>query len=206
MPTKVLVFESDAAFAEELREGLSRLDCSVTVVDDASAGLQTAARDRPDLILLAIELPRMNGFSVCNKLKRDPGLKDVPLIIMSSESSDETFEQHRRLRLAQAHLARGRDGEGALDDDDGLQQVAVEQLCPDEAGGERSVVEELHRSREFDDATAVACARKENARQPACKRSRSVRRVAPEALRGARRTRAQSRTHLGPWTAHATRK
>ena len=40
----------------------------------------------------------MNGFSVCNKLKRDPALKDVPLIIMSSESSDETFEQHRKLR------------------------------------------------------------------------------------------------------------
>ena len=40
----------------------------------------------------------MNGFSVCNKLKKDPALKDVPLIIMSSESSDETFEQHRKLR------------------------------------------------------------------------------------------------------------
>jgi CheY-like chemotaxis protein len=40
----------------------------------------------------------MNGFSVCNKLKKDPLLKDVPLIIMSSESSDETFEQHRKLR------------------------------------------------------------------------------------------------------------
>ena len=40
----------------------------------------------------------MNGFSVCNKLKKDPALKEVPLIIMSSESSDETFEQHRKLR------------------------------------------------------------------------------------------------------------
>ena len=49
-------------------------------------------------ILLSIELPRMNGFSVCNKLKKDPNLKDVPLIIMSSESSDETFEQHKKLR------------------------------------------------------------------------------------------------------------
>src|SRR6185503_16793745 len=44
------------------------------------------------------ELPRMNGFSVCNKLKREPALKEVPLIIMSSDSTEETFEQHRRLR------------------------------------------------------------------------------------------------------------
>src|SRR5262249_57676219 len=98
MSTKVLVFESDAAFASELRNELGKLGCVTTVVDDGNAGLQQAANDRPDLILLSIELPRMNGFSVCNKLKKDPSLKDVPLIIMSSESSDETFEQHRKLR------------------------------------------------------------------------------------------------------------
>ncbi|HEY4117595.1 MAG TPA: response regulator, partial [Byssovorax sp.] len=96
--TKVLVFESDPKFAGELRSELGRLGCTVQVVDDGNVGLQTAASDRPDLILLSIELPRMNGFSVCNKLKKDAALKDVPLIIMSSESSDETFEQHKKLR------------------------------------------------------------------------------------------------------------
>ncbi|MBX3193300.1 MAG: response regulator, partial [Labilithrix sp.] len=98
MGQKVLVFESDAAFAGELRNELTKLGCNVQVVDDGNTGLQQASSARPDLILLSIELPRMNGFSVCNKLKKDPALKDVPLIIMSSESSDETFEQHRKLR------------------------------------------------------------------------------------------------------------
>src|SRR5271165_2119534 len=98
MSTKVLVFESDAAFAAELRSELAKLGCTTTVVDDGNLGLQQAAADKPDLILLSIELPRMNGFSVCNKLKKDASLKDVPLIIMSSESSDETFEQHKKLR------------------------------------------------------------------------------------------------------------
>jgi CheY-like chemotaxis protein len=98
MSIKVLVFESDPAFAGELRSELAKLGCTTTVVDDGNAGLQQATADRPDLILLSIELPRMNGFSVCNKLKKDPSLKDVPLIIMSSESSDETFEQHKKLR------------------------------------------------------------------------------------------------------------
>jgi CheY-like chemotaxis protein len=94
----VLVFESDSKFAGELKGELEQRGCAVTVVDDAAVGLQTASMDKPDLILLAIELPRMNGFSVCNKLKRDPTLKEVPLIIMSSDSTEETFEQHRRLR------------------------------------------------------------------------------------------------------------
>src|SRR5215471_4722207 len=98
MTTKVLVFESDPAFAGELRTELGRLGLVAQVVDDGYTGLMAAASDKPDLILLSIELPRMNGFSVCNKLKKDPALKDVPLIIMSSESSDDTFEQHRKLR------------------------------------------------------------------------------------------------------------
>src|SRR5579859_4523241 len=98
MPTKVLVFESDPAFAGELRDELGKLGCTTTVVDDGNVGLQQASSDRPDLILLSIELPRMNGFSVCNKLKKDAALKDVPLIIMSTESSEETFEQHKKLR------------------------------------------------------------------------------------------------------------
>lgn len=98
MPTKVLVFESDSGFAHELQSGLAAYGCEVTVVDDATLGLQAAASNKPDLVLLAIELPKMNGFSVCNKLKRDAALKSVPLIIMSSDSTEETFEQHRRLR------------------------------------------------------------------------------------------------------------
>src|SRR5262245_35811605 len=100
--TKVLIFESDSAFAHELKSGLERHRCSVTVVGDATEGLQVAASERPDLVLLTVELPRINGFSVCNKLKRDPGLKSVPLIIMSSDSNEDTFSQHRRLKHSRA--------------------------------------------------------------------------------------------------------
>jgi DNA-binding response OmpR family regulator/chromosome segregation ATPase len=96
--TSVLIFESDASFASELQQAFEGLGCTVNVTDDANAGIQMAAAEKPDLILLTIELPRMNGFSVCNKIKRDAALKDVPLIIMSSDSTEETFEQHRRLR------------------------------------------------------------------------------------------------------------
>jgi len=98
MAIKVLVFESDAAFAQELETELSNLGAVTRLVDDGAAGIEAALQDRPDLILLAIELPRMNGFSICNKIKKEPALKDVPLIIMSSDSSEDTFEQHRKLR------------------------------------------------------------------------------------------------------------
>jgi CheY-like chemotaxis protein len=98
MTTKVLVFESDAEFAHSLTQGLAKYGCETKVVDDGEEGITAAAADAPDLILLTIELPRMNGFSVCNKLKRNAELKKVPLVLLSSEATDETFDQHKRLR------------------------------------------------------------------------------------------------------------
>ncbi len=85
MGQKVLVFESDAGFAGELCSELTKLGCNVSVVDDGNTGLQQASSASPYLILLSIELPRMNGFSVCNKLKKDPELNDIPLSVMSCE-------------------------------------------------------------------------------------------------------------------------
>jgi CheY-like chemotaxis protein len=162
MPTKVLVFESDLAFASELRSELGTLGCTTTVVDDGNVGLQQAASEKPDLILLSIELPRMNGFSVCNKLKKDPNLKDVPLIIMSSESSDETFEQHKKLRtraedyvhkpvafgellqhiqgFVQLGSAGGADAEGAIVIDDEIEVGASDYLLDDDDNSQTMVV------------------------------------------------------------------
>lgn len=96
--TKVLIIESDSAFAQALSSGLAKYGCSVRVVEDGEEGIDAATRDKPALILLAIELSRMSGFSVCNKLKRHGELKSVPLALMSNEATEETFEQHKRLR------------------------------------------------------------------------------------------------------------
>lgn len=95
---KILAFEADQALASELRAGFARYGAEVDVVDDGNVGLQKARTNRPDLILLTIELPKMNGFSICNKLKKNPELKDIPLIILSSEATEDTFQQHRKLR------------------------------------------------------------------------------------------------------------
>jgi CheY-like chemotaxis protein len=98
MTTKVLVFESDPEFSQTLKSGFSAYDCEITIVEDGEEGIALAGSSSPDLILLSIELPRMNGFSVCNKLKRNKDLKTVPLVLLSSEATEETFEQHKRLR------------------------------------------------------------------------------------------------------------
>jgi len=95
---KVMIFESDRVFAESLKRAFTRRGCSVRLVDDGQIGIDLAPTDPPDLIVVAVELPRMSGFAVCNKLKKVPELKDVPIIITSSESSQETFDHHAKLR------------------------------------------------------------------------------------------------------------
>ena len=95
---KVLIFEQDRVFAEALRREFVARNCIVRTVDDGQAGLELALTDPPDLIILSIELPRMNGFAVCNRIKKSPELKDVPLLIVSADAPPETFEQHSKLR------------------------------------------------------------------------------------------------------------
>lgn len=99
MATKrILVIESDKDFSESLVSLFSQYDVETRVIGDGKDGLQTAKDDPPDMILLCVELPKMSGYSICNKLKKDKRLKKVPLIIMSSEATEETFEQHKKLK------------------------------------------------------------------------------------------------------------
>lgn len=112
---KVLIFEYDRPFADALERAFARRGCSVRVVDDGQVGLEVALDDRPGLIILAIELPRMNGFAVCNRIKKNPDLKDIPLIIVSSDSPPETFEQHSKLRTkAEDYLHKPIDPEALI--------------------------------------------------------------------------------------------
>ncbi|HHH28184.1 MAG TPA: response regulator, partial [Polyangiaceae bacterium] len=103
--TKVLIFENDDVFAGQLRAGLGALGCTVQVFKEGTPGLQAASKANPEIILLTVELPRVNGFSICNKLKKDPKLSSVPLLLLSSRSTQETFEQHKKLKTrADAYL------------------------------------------------------------------------------------------------------
>lgn len=98
MGQRILLFESDTAFAQEVQAKFEALGATVEVAGDGQQGLDFATARRPDLILLSIELPGMNGFLVCKKLKKQDGLSDVPLVILSSEATEDVFEQHKKLR------------------------------------------------------------------------------------------------------------
>lgn len=90
LPTVLIVDDTPAnigVIAENLEEGGYR----VLVAQDGEEGLQRAALVQPDLILLDVMMPHLDGFEVCRRLKQQPKTRDIPVIFMTAraESSDK---------------------------------------------------------------------------------------------------------------------
>lgn len=98
MTQRILVFESDPGFASEVQTNFERLGATVDLMSDGASGVEHATATKPDLILLSIELTGMNGYLLCNKIKKMPALKGIPLVMLSAEASDSGFEAHRKLK------------------------------------------------------------------------------------------------------------
>ena len=99
MGQRILLIESDPVFADEVKTTFESMGAIVEIAEDGPQGIAAAERSRPDLILLTIELTGMNGFLVCKKIKKNEELSSVPMIILSSDTLEESFEQHKKLRI-----------------------------------------------------------------------------------------------------------
>ncbi|MEZ4271213.1 MAG: response regulator [Myxococcota bacterium] len=106
MPT-VLIIDSDAEASKALETELTERGVQTKITGDGAEGLEKARSDRPDAIVLCVELNRMSGYSICNKLKKDAELAKIPLILTSSQATEETFQQHKKLKTrADQYLRR----------------------------------------------------------------------------------------------------
>lgn len=94
----VLIIDAEEDFAGRLADTLRTHGAEPTLTSDGKAGLDAARINIPDAIVLCVELPRMSGYSICAKLKKDNSLRSVPLVITSSEATQETFEHHKKLK------------------------------------------------------------------------------------------------------------
>jgi DNA-binding response OmpR family regulator len=107
MSRKILLIESDTTLIATIADALRAQGAEVALARDAGSAFDVARAERPDGIVLCAELPGGSGFVVCNKLRKDPDLREIPLLLTSADASDETFEQHRKLRTrADAYLRK----------------------------------------------------------------------------------------------------
>ena len=86
----ILIVDDEGDFIELVKFRLSALGCEFLVANDGVQALSQARQFKPDLILLDILLPDLDGISVCEILKRQPATKKIPIIFMSALSAGVT--------------------------------------------------------------------------------------------------------------------
>lgn len=90
MVPKILIVDDETDFVELVKFRLARLGCEFLVAHDGIHALTEARVGRPNLILLDIMLPDLDGIAVCEILQRQPVTKHIPIIFMSALNSNAT--------------------------------------------------------------------------------------------------------------------
>lgn len=122
----ILIIDDDPGVRGVLQAMLERAGHEVTAGCSGLEGLQLARARRPDLVLLDIEMPGMNGFDVCSLMKTDTTLASVPVVIMTGrpivgvparvqavgavDLLAKPFERNSLLAKIAQHLAGGATG------------------------------------------------------------------------------------------------
>ena len=93
----ILVVDDDETNRTMLARRLVRLGHSVKVAENCRRALDTLRSERFDLMLLDIQMPELNGYEVLERLKADPALRDIPVIVLSA--SDDTGSVARCIEM-----------------------------------------------------------------------------------------------------------
>ena len=95
--TKVLIVEDDKFLSELISTKLDKEGFNIALAGDGETGLKKAEEFKPEIVLLDIMLPGMDGFEVLEKLKASPELKKIPVIILSNFGQESKVERGLQL-------------------------------------------------------------------------------------------------------------
>lgn len=86
MSATILLVEDNELNRDMLSRRLERRGYAVLIAVDGVEGMESAKRDRPDLILMDMSLPILDGWEATRQLKADPGTRDIPIIGLSAHA------------------------------------------------------------------------------------------------------------------------
>jgi len=95
MSKRILVIEDQADNRQILRDLLTNADFEVIEAENGEAGLAAAAAHKPDLILMDIQLPGMDGYEATRRLKADAMLRHVPVIAVTAHALSGAEQEAR---------------------------------------------------------------------------------------------------------------
>ena len=86
MNKKILTVDDSTTVRMIMKRAFKPYDCSICEAANGEIGLEVAAKEKPDLIFLDITMPVMDGVTMLTKLKQNPDLKGIPVIMLTAES------------------------------------------------------------------------------------------------------------------------
>ena len=89
MALKVLTVDDSKTIRRIVKKAFNTYDCVIFEAENGVEGLSLATKERPDLIILDITMPVMTGTEMLEKLKGEPFLKDIPVIMLTAESGKD---------------------------------------------------------------------------------------------------------------------
>ena len=95
MTRHILVVEDQEDNRQIVRDLLTANDYEMTEAENGEEALAAVAKDRPDLILMDIQLPVMDGYEVTRRIKADPSLSSIPVIAVTSYALSGDEEKAR---------------------------------------------------------------------------------------------------------------
>jgi DNA-binding response OmpR family regulator len=88
MAKRILIVDDEPSIVISLEYLMTRAGHEVAVAPDGEAALQAIAARPPDLVILDVMLPRLNGFEVCRRLRADPGLRALKILMLTAKGRD----------------------------------------------------------------------------------------------------------------------
>ncbi|WP_137155989.1 response regulator [Rhizobium sp. FKL33] len=96
MSKKILTVDDSVTILKMLSLTLTQAGFQVTQAEDGVAALETLQSDAPDLVVTDINMPRLDGFGLIERIRRDQRYRGLPILVLTTESDAQKKERARK--------------------------------------------------------------------------------------------------------------
>lgn len=93
---RILIIDDDPAYLKMMCSRLEKVGYQILTAPDGLIGLNLARKEKPDLILLDLMLPGMDGHKVCRLIKFDQHIRHIPVLMVTSRDLDEDADMAKK--------------------------------------------------------------------------------------------------------------
>ena len=85
----ILIVEDDDLVSRTVERSLSSNDFQISLADNGIDGIKSARKSTPDLVILDVIMPEMDGYEVCRRMRADSQLSEIPILFLTAKIKDE---------------------------------------------------------------------------------------------------------------------